>query len=399
MADQSQVEILRSGVVQWNEWRRRNSRIVPDLAGADLRRFELQRANLKRANLRAANLWHANLENAKLQEADLRQAVLNESDLTRATLTNARLNEAKLYLAKANRTILTGAVLNHAILYGTTLAHAKLNSAQLYRANLKSTFLPGTTLANADLRQIDLSDSRLVHSDLSGADLTGANLVRTSLVDCNLEGAVLDGCAVYGISAWNLRLDGATQKSLVITPENQTTRITLDNLEIAQFIYLLLNNERIRKAIDTITSKVVLILGRFTPDRKLVLDAVRDELRKRDYIPVLFDFDQPSNQTTLETVNSLASLSRFVIADLTDARSVLQELSSIVPGRTSLPVQPILLADQVEPGMFDHFRMYPWVLQTRYYESSAQLLANIGEWVIEPAALKAAEQIASRTRA
>ena len=45
----------------------------------------------------------------------------------------------------------------------------------------------------------------------------------------------------------------------------------MDDLEIAQFIYLLLNNQKIRHVIDTITSKIVLILGRFTPERKAVL--------------------------------------------------------------------------------------------------------------------------------
>lgn len=54
--------------------------------------------------------------------------------------------------------------------------------------------------------------------------------------------------------------------------------ITVDNLEVAQFIYLLLNNEKIRQVIDTITSKVVLILGRFTDERKSVIDAIREEL-------------------------------------------------------------------------------------------------------------------------
>ena len=47
---------------------------------------------------------------------------------------------------------------------------------------------------------------------------------------------------------------------------------------------------RIREVIDTITSKIVLILGRFTEERKAVLDTLRDELRRRDYLPVLFDF-------------------------------------------------------------------------------------------------------------
>jgi hypothetical protein len=74
-------------------------------------------------------------------------------------------------------------------------------------------------------------------------------------------------------------LDGVIQADLIITRKNQP-EITVDNLEIAQFIYLLLNNERIRHVIDTITTKVVLILGRFTPERKAVLDALREELRR-----------------------------------------------------------------------------------------------------------------------
>jgi hypothetical protein len=64
-------------------------------------------------------------------------------------------------------------------------------------------------------------------------------------------------------------------------------------LRLRRGSYLLLHNQKIRDVIDTITSKVVLILGRFTPERKEVLDASRDELRKRDYLPVLFDFDKP----------------------------------------------------------------------------------------------------------
>ena len=67
---------------------------------------------------------------------------------------------------------------------------------------------------------------------------------------------------IYGVSAWNLQLEGAQQSDLVITPYNEP-EITVDNLEVPQFIYLLLNNEKIRDVIDTITSKVVLILGQF----------------------------------------------------------------------------------------------------------------------------------------
>jgi hypothetical protein len=163
---------------------------------------------------------------------------------------------------------------------------------------------------------------------------------------------------VYGLSAWDVQLRGAIQKDLVITPADTPT-ITVDNLEVAQFIYLLLNNQKIRHVIDTITSKVVLILGRFTPDRKPILDAIRDELRKRDYLPVLFDFEKPSNRDITETVSTLAHMARFVIADITDARSIPQELMAIVPSLPSVPVQPLLLASQQEYGMFEHFKRFP----------------------------------------
>jgi hypothetical protein len=83
------------------------------------------------------------------------------------------------------------------------------------------------------------------------------------LIIANLTDADLTGCRVYGISAWDLKLEGAKQRDLVITAPGQP-EITVDNIEVAQFIYLLLHNKKISNVIDTITSKVVLILGRFS---------------------------------------------------------------------------------------------------------------------------------------
>ena len=79
--------------------------------------------------------------------------------------------------------------------------------------------------------------------------------------------ADLTGCRIYGISAWGLKLEGAKQQNLIITRSDEP-EITVDNIEVAQFIYLLLHNEKIRDVIDTITSKAVLILGRFTESAK-----------------------------------------------------------------------------------------------------------------------------------
>jgi hypothetical protein len=75
-------------------------------------------------------------------------------------------------------------------------------------------------------------------------------------VETNLEGADLTGCRIYGVSAWGLKLDGTTQQDLVVTPPNKPA-ITVDNIEVAQFIYLLLHNEKIRDVIDTIGRRPV----------------------------------------------------------------------------------------------------------------------------------------------
>jgi len=167
--------------------------------------------------------------------------------------------------------------------------------------------------------------------------------------------------------------------------------IQVDNLEVAQFIYLLLNNQKVRKVIDTITSKVVLILGRFTPGRKPILDCLRDKLRAKDYLPILFDFDKPTNRTTIETITTLAHIARFVVADLTDAKSVLQEVQAIVPFTPSVAVQPLLLASQEEPGMFDFLRRFPGMLEPVRYEHEKELLASLHERVITPAEARVLE--------
>jgi hypothetical protein len=69
---------------------------------------------------------------------------------------------------------------------------------------------------------------------------------------------------------------------LVITPPNESP-IQVDNLEVAQFIYLLLNNEKIRDVIDTIGKKAVLILGRFTPHRKAWQETSCARVTRVDY--------------------------------------------------------------------------------------------------------------------
>ncbi len=249
--------------------------------------------------------------------------------------------------------------------------------------------MSGANLYRADLKDANLYGAALFKANLSGATLSEATLCGATLIETNLTDATLTHCSVYGISAWKVELQGTRQNDLVITPDNETT-ITVDNLEVAQFIYLLLNNEKIRHVIDTITSKVVLILGRFTPERKEVLDAIKDELRNQNYSPILFDFEKPSSRDLTETIRTLAHLSRFIIADLSEPSSIPQELQAIVPD-LEVPVQPLLLEAKREYSMFVDFRKYDWVLPIYLYKDRESLISSLKDEIIEPADKKARE--------
>ena len=380
MANQRQLNLLKQGVDAWNEWRTEDIDLQVNLSKANLSGAILYDANLSDANLSDANLSNADLSNAHLSDANLSSANLSSANLFYADLSDA-------YLSSAN---LSNAYLGDAKLNGADLYRANLSGANLSRADLSGADLSGADLSRANLSGAILSDANLSGADLSGADLSGADLSNAKLVQINFTDATLLDCHIYGISAWGLELKGATQKNLVITPHGESI-ITVDNLEVAQFIYLLLNNPKIRDIIDTIARKAVLILGRFTPERKAVLDALRDALRTYGYLPILFDFDKPASRDITETVSTLAHLARFVIADITDAKSIPQELLLIVPNLPSVPVQPLILNSQHEYGMFEHFIRFPWVLPVYRYTDEGSLLQSLKKHVIEPAEQKARE--------
>jgi uncharacterized protein YjbI with pentapeptide repeats len=365
----------------------------------------MQGANLSRANLRKSNLHNVYLENAyldgaklfavNLSRARLDGAHLHGSDLRQAHLHEAKLQGADLSGANLSEATLRKADLSGANLCGVNLLDADLREAILINADLRQARLSTADLGQANLREADLSgailnEARLNRANLHRAKLSRANLTWSILSEADLSEANLVGCSVYAISAWNVDLTNAIQSGLIITlPEEQT--ITVDNLEVAQFIYLLLRNEKIRNVIDTITSKVVLILGRFIPERKEALDAIKHELYKQDYVPVLFDFKGPESRDVTETITTLARMSRFIIADITDPKSIPQELAFIVPTLPSVPVQPLLQNSQREYGMFEHFTRFPWVLPIYHYADQESLLRSLKENVITPAEQKAKE--------
>lgn len=182
------------------------------------------------------------------------------------------------------------------------------------------------------------------------------------------------------------------QSNLRITREDEPGQVTVCNLEVAQFVYLMLHNPKIRDVIDTIGKKGVLIIGRFSEERLAILHAIRDKLQDQyELVPMMFESDPLSTKSLLETVSTLANLSRFVIADLTNAKSVLQELMVIVRELPSLPVQLILHESAEIPPMVETERLRANVLEPYFYSTKEKLIEDLANRVIGPAEDRAHE--------
>ncbi len=350
------------GVLQFNEGGNHLANIAGSNKAEGITMANDEQLAILKQGVEAWNKWRE--DNPDIHP-DLKEALLFSQNLSGANLSGANLLEVDLHWANLSKANLSGAILCGVDLFETNLS-------------------------GADLREANLLEANLHKANLSGADLRGAKMYVANLVQANLSKANFTNCRIYGISVWDAQLEGTIQQDLIITQEGQPV-VTVDNLEVAQFIYLLIHNEKLRDVIDTVGKKAVLILGRFADERKAVLDAIRDELRKRNYVPILFDFEKPASRGLSETVSLLAHMARFIIADITDAKSIPQELQAIVPNLPSVAVQPIIHVDGYEYAMFEHFQWYPWVLEVHQYQDQAQLIAEISEKVIEPAEAKVNE--------
>ena len=132
----------------------------------------------------------------------------------------------------------------------------------------------------------------------------------------------------------------------------------------------------------------VLILGRFTDERKAVLDYIRQALTRLDrvYVPILFDFEKARDRDLIESVLRFAAVSRFVIADLSDPKSVPAELQAIVPAFPSLPVVTLIEDGQREYPVSDHILRRESVLKPVVRYRDLEHLGHIFRaQVIEPA--------------
>ena len=393
MANTEQREVLKSSVEAWNRWREKNPDVKIDLRNADLENAKLKAANLGGANLSGANLSAANLERADLREADLsggnlRKAYLYGARLRSANLERADLGGANLMRANLWDVNLRGADLGGVDFWDADLQRADLKGANLIGASFGDARLPQANLAGAYLKGVSFHGADLSHADLSGADLSNTVLINANFLRTKVDGANISNSKIYGVNVWDLEGEFKEQNQLIITLD-ETSAITVDNIKVAQFIYLILNNKEVRDVLNTLTSKTVLILGRFAlPERKVVLDALRNKLREYDLLPIVFDFERPDDKDFTETIKTLAGMCYFVIADVTNPKSSPLELQATVPDY-QIPFVPIIQEGESPFAMMvDLQKKYDWVLDTISYKDGDQLIRILKKGIIDRAMQK-----------
>jgi hypothetical protein len=332
MANAEHLALLEQGPEAWNAWRDAHPGIAPELSGADLR---------------GRRLLGAKLAGAQLSRAHLAEATLSLADLAGANLTEATLLDARLVQAR---------------------------------------------MAGACLRGAVLARARIVDVDLSGADLQGVDLSYASLSRVDLRGASLVEAQVYGVGAWDLQVDADTdQRHLVVsTPEGPG--VTVDDIEVAQLVHLLITHAKLRNVIDAVSRNGVLLLGRFSGGGLDLLRSLGERLRSLGLLPMLFDFERPQARNYTETVMTLVGLSHMVVAELSGP-SVPQELHATVPN-FKVPFVPLLRKGTQPYAMFADLLEYPWVLEPVVYDDIPELLEAVPSRIVAPAqARHAARQV------
>lgn len=193
MSNPEHLNEIYKGVKSWNQWRRENPYIAPDLTKANL-----SSCDLSFADLRDVELCHARLNNAKLASANLTKANLSYTNLSKTCLRFANFTSTNLIQANLYKTDLRDTNFANCNLTGSNLSETNLNGAYLRNAILHQANLSKAILNNANLLGADISFATLISAQLNLAIMKKANLQNSDLTGVQARGSDLLGACLTG---------------------------------------------------------------------------------------------------------------------------------------------------------------------------------------------------------
>lgn len=231
MKIEEQIALLRDGTEKWNSWRKEHPNITPSLRNVD---FVKEFSGDGFYDLPV-------FSNTDFSDTDFNMVSFRNCQFCDCCFDGAKITFADL-------------------------VDSYFESCTFRNVNMRVTAIGDAAFNNCIFENSDLSYCSAEKTSFKGSSFKNTKLEHISLVANDFSDTQLFDCNVYGISSWDLNLENSTQKDLIITP---------DNIELAQFLYLIINNDKLRNVIDTITSKVVLIFGNFSEERKKILDETK----------------------------------------------------------------------------------------------------------------------------
>lgn len=292
MANSEHLEIFNHGPKIWNEWRKANPQIEPDLSGA----FIYPHFARKEKN-----------------------RPLHKGDVTISDPKNPfNFSRTNFHKSSFESAVFPGADMRYCYLYESDMSSAGFPGADFSGSMIRKVYCRGT----------DFSNARFVDCVLNNSTFIGVNF----------SGALIEGCNVYGVSAWEILLDDKTiQKELFLHRDNFSRKDLatrsdnpsfVDDIALAQFLYFISQENGFGKSLKQLNKRSVLLLGKFREGGLELLKSVGDILRKWNYIPIIFDFEPSAHTNLIENVLTMAGMSKLVLANL-EGSSVPAELAKV----------------------------------------------------------------------
>ncbi len=218
----------------------------------------------------------------------------------------------------------------------------------------------------------------------------------TPIIPVLLEGDPLP--ALSSLQHARANDDGSLPKEVIERLREIAGASTKGGSATARLLLEALSKRTISSVLEEVQKSLVLLLGNFSDPNIERLSLLQAALERRGFHPVIFNFAPPAYADLGETIRLLAGLAGFVVAEMSERRSVAMELQ-LLAHQLSVPIVPVIAKDQEPLALFrDFIGKYDWVLPPRVYEDINSLVKNLDEVIIVPAQRKR-EELAHRKAA
>jgi len=175
------------------------------IAGGDYAGIDLSGMDLSGVDFRSCYLEYVNFSGAILHNANFKNAILAHANLSKAKLQGANLEGANIGDANLMNADLTGSNMKDAI-----LSKSNLKRAKLVQCNLQGI----TEILQADLTEVDMSESVLTSINLLDTPIDNAKFIKTQMsntnfINCSLNGTDFSGCMLDGSNWVGIKADNA----------------------------------------------------------------------------------------------------------------------------------------------------------------------------------------------